>query len=174
MISGLMETFIKRYIVERTNEAEIRPKERRVVGRTYGMKYSWKGHKDRNRHKNRIKQRASSVGLCLWHKPQHPHCVKVSPRGQCGSLYLDKESGERERERERLIPSAVFASNTTERLFFPPQRQLDPLEESNWPAARSGVGKPTCLLSASNWRDDIRIALTKETQRGGLAGLLWW
>ena len=27
----------------------------RVVGRIYGMKYSWKGHKDRNRHRNRIK-----------------------------------------------------------------------------------------------------------------------
>ena len=27
MISGLMETFIKRYIVERTNKAEIRPEE---------------------------------------------------------------------------------------------------------------------------------------------------
>ena len=28
---------------------------RRVVGRSYGTKYSWKGHKARNRHKNRIK-----------------------------------------------------------------------------------------------------------------------
>ena len=27
IISGLKETFIKRYIVERTNKAEIRPKE---------------------------------------------------------------------------------------------------------------------------------------------------
>ena len=25
---------------------------------------------------------ASSVGLCLWHKPQHPHHVKIRPRGQ--------------------------------------------------------------------------------------------
>ena len=31
-------------------------RKRRVVGRFYGMKYSWKGHKDRNRHKNRIKR----------------------------------------------------------------------------------------------------------------------
>ena len=31
-------------------------RKRRVVGRTYRMKYSWKGHKDRNRHKNRIKR----------------------------------------------------------------------------------------------------------------------
>ena len=28
----------------------------RVVGRIDGMKYSSKGHKDRNRHKNRIKR----------------------------------------------------------------------------------------------------------------------
>ena len=27
-----------------------------VVGRIYEMKYGWKGHKDRNRHKNRIKR----------------------------------------------------------------------------------------------------------------------
>ena len=43
IISGLRETFIKRYVVERTNEAEIRLEEqrkRRVVGRNYGMKYS--------------------------------------------------------------------------------------------------------------------------------------
>ena len=31
-------------------------RKRRVVGRIHGMKYSWKGHKDRNRHKNRIKR----------------------------------------------------------------------------------------------------------------------
>ena len=46
IISGLKETFIKRYIVERTNKVEIKPEEqsekakRRVVGRMYGMKYS--------------------------------------------------------------------------------------------------------------------------------------
>ena len=43
-ISGQKETFIKRYIVERTNKAEIRQKnrvrKRKVVGRIYGMKYS--------------------------------------------------------------------------------------------------------------------------------------
>ena len=43
--SGLKETFIKKNIVERTNEAEIRPEEqrerkRRAVGRIDGMKYS--------------------------------------------------------------------------------------------------------------------------------------
>ena len=59
IISGLNESFIKKYIVERTSEAELRPKEqrkRRVLGGIYGMKYSLKGHKDRNRHKNRIKR----------------------------------------------------------------------------------------------------------------------
>ena len=46
-------------MLERTNKAEMRPEEqsekRGVVGRLYGMKYSRKGHKDENRHKNRIK-----------------------------------------------------------------------------------------------------------------------
>ena len=54
----------------------------KVVGRIYGMKYSWKGHKDRTRHKNGIKKEwASSVGLCQKHKQRHPNHVKVSPRG---------------------------------------------------------------------------------------------
>ena len=43
IISGLKETFIKRYIVEWANKAEIRPEEqgekRRVVGKIYGMKF---------------------------------------------------------------------------------------------------------------------------------------
>ena len=44
IISGLRETFIKRYIVERTDKAEYdqnnRVRKRRVVSRIYGMKYS--------------------------------------------------------------------------------------------------------------------------------------
>ena len=44
IISGLRKTFIKRYIVERTNKAEKdlkkRVGKRRVLGRIYGMKYS--------------------------------------------------------------------------------------------------------------------------------------
>ena len=42
-----------------------RVRKRRVVVRIYGMRYSGKGHKDRNRHKNRMKKEwASSVGSC--------------------------------------------------------------------------------------------------------------
>ena len=53
-------------IVEWTRKAETRRKnrvrKRRVVGRIYGLKYSGKGHKDRNRHKNRVK----GVGKLGW------------------------------------------------------------------------------------------------------------
>ena len=35
-------------------------RKQRVVGRMYGMKYSWKGHKDRNRHKSRMKRRGQA------------------------------------------------------------------------------------------------------------------
>ena len=56
----MKETFIKRHIVEKTSKAELRPQEqiekRRVVGRIYAIKYSRKGHRDRNRYKNRIKK----------------------------------------------------------------------------------------------------------------------
>ena len=62
-------TFSKRYIVERTNAAELdqknRVRKRRVVGRIYGMK----GHKDRNRHKNRI--RSEQVRLVLVQNMNH-------------------------------------------------------------------------------------------------------
>ena len=60
ILLGLRKTFIKRYIVERTNKTELRRRnrvrKRRLVGRIYGMKHNWKAHKDRNRHKNRIKR----------------------------------------------------------------------------------------------------------------------
>ena len=54
----------------------------RVVRRIHGMKYSWKGSKDKNRHKNRNKKEwASLVGLCQKYKLQHPHQAKASLRG---------------------------------------------------------------------------------------------
>ena len=60
IISGLKETFVKRYIFERTKKAEIRPEEQSEKAESCWenllMKYSWKGHKERNRHKNGIKR----------------------------------------------------------------------------------------------------------------------
>ena len=38
-------------------------RKRRVVGRIYGIKYSWKGHIDRNRHENTIKRRNGQARL---------------------------------------------------------------------------------------------------------------
>ena len=38
-----------------------RVRKRRIVGRIYGMKYISQGHKDRSRHKNRIK-RVGKIG----------------------------------------------------------------------------------------------------------------
>ena len=40
-----------------------RVRKRRVVGRIDGMKYSSEGHKDRNKHKNRIKKRSGQARL---------------------------------------------------------------------------------------------------------------
>ena len=46
------------------------------------MKYSSKGHKDRNRHKNRIKRsRQARLVYVKRHKQEHPHHVKVSSWG---------------------------------------------------------------------------------------------
>ena len=48
------------------------------VGRIYGMKYSWKGHKDRNRHKNRIKRSGQARLVYVKDiKLQHPHHVNL-------------------------------------------------------------------------------------------------
>ena len=58
-------------------------RKRRVVGRVYGMEYSWKGHRDRNRHKNRIERNGPARLVYVFdinHK--HPHHGKVSPRGR--------------------------------------------------------------------------------------------
>ena len=59
IISGLKKTFIKRYAVEgpvrQKQDRKHRVRKRRVVERIYGIKYSSKGHVDRNRHTNRIK-----------------------------------------------------------------------------------------------------------------------
>ena len=63
----LRESFVERYIVQRTNEAEIRPEEQSQIKescREHGMKYSPKGHIDRNRQEQNKEEWASSVGLC--------------------------------------------------------------------------------------------------------------
>ena len=70
-----------------------RVRKRRVVRRFHGMKYSWKGHKDKRRHNlQNEKAWASPVGLCRKHKLQHLHQVKVSPWGLMGAVMsgLDK------------------------------------------------------------------------------------
>ena len=61
---------------------------RRVVGRIYGMKYCGKGHKDRNRHKNRIKR----VGMLGWCMSEHPHHEKVCPWGSLSKEYTTAPS----------------------------------------------------------------------------------
>ena len=58
IISGLKETLIRRSIVERTNKAEIRLEEQSEnteICRENLLNESLKGHKDRNRHENRIR-----------------------------------------------------------------------------------------------------------------------
>ena len=55
-------------------------RKQRVVRRIFGMKYTRKGLKDRNRHKNRIKKKewASSVVVCQIQNLQHSYHLKVS------------------------------------------------------------------------------------------------
>ena len=80
-------TFIKSSVVERTNKAEIRREEQSETVEScrenVWNEIQLKGPlRQKKRHKNRIKkEKASSVGLCQKHKPQHPHHVNVSPLG---------------------------------------------------------------------------------------------
>ena len=90
IISGLKETFITRYLVDGTNKAERedrksnRVRKLRIVGRIYGMYYSWKGHTDRNRHRirSRIKRSEQARLVYVRHKLSHPHHVKGSLWGR--------------------------------------------------------------------------------------------
>ena len=77
IISELRETLIKTYIVgkkpvRQTWDQKNKVRKRRVVGRIFGMKYSWKGHKSETDTRTELKQQqkkwASSAGLCLRHK----------------------------------------------------------------------------------------------------------
>ena len=53
-------------------------RKQRIIRRIYGMKYSWKGNRQKQTQEQNKKERASSVGLCEGCKLQHPHHVKVS------------------------------------------------------------------------------------------------
>ena len=70
--SGLKETFIKRYIAERTNNAEIRPEEQseetESCQENLWNEIQLKGHEDRNRHK-RIKRSGKAWLVYVRHKP---------------------------------------------------------------------------------------------------------
>ena len=64
----------------------------------WSLRYSTDVLKERNRHKNGIKEWVSLVGLCLWRTPQHPHHVKVSQQGQSLFLFF-------------LVPSIMMKAN---------------------------------------------------------------
>ena len=86
ILSGLRETFIKRYIVGRINKVQIRPEEqsehaeccRENSWNEIQLKGPWR---QKQTQELKEKERASSVGSCQKRKPQHPHHVKVRPRG---------------------------------------------------------------------------------------------
>ena len=64
---------MKRYIVERTNKAELRPEEENEKTESCWEKL-WneiqlKGHKERNRHKKRIKRSGQARLVYVRHKP---------------------------------------------------------------------------------------------------------
>ena len=65
-ILGLKETFLKRHTVERTKKAELRPQEQsektESCRENLWNQIQLKGHKDRNRPKNRIKKRVGKLG----------------------------------------------------------------------------------------------------------------
>ena len=67
--------------IRQNSDRKNRVRKQRVVRRIYGMKYSWKGHIDRNRHQTRTKRSGQAWLVYVRHKPWHPHHVKGSPQG---------------------------------------------------------------------------------------------
>ena len=77
---------MKKYVAERTNKVEIRPKEQseKAKSRRENLmnEIQLKGHKRKLTQEHDTKERTSSVGLCQKHKPQHLQHVKASPWGR--------------------------------------------------------------------------------------------
>ena len=75
IISGLRGTFIKRYIVERTSKAEIRPAEQSEKAEScrenLWNEVQLKGPQRQKKTQEQKKKEewASSVNSCLWNKP---------------------------------------------------------------------------------------------------------
>ena len=63
---------------------------RRAFGRIYGMKYSWKGHKDRNRHTNRLKR----VGKLGWFKSKTQTATSPPLEGEAAGTIVENTSSE--------------------------------------------------------------------------------
>ena len=88
-----MESFIKRYMVERTNKAEIRSWEQSEQAQSFGENL-WheiylKGPQRQKQTQEQNKTEwASSAGLCQRHKLQHPHQMKARSWGQFVSSFL--------------------------------------------------------------------------------------
>ena len=94
-MSGLRETFTKRYKAERTNRAEIRPDEQSETAErcweNLWKEIQLKGPSRRTQTKEENnKEWASSAGLCQKHKLQHPRHVEVSPWGQPSKRQTDR------------------------------------------------------------------------------------
>ena len=84
------------------------------------MKYSWKGRKDRNRHKNRKKEWASKwVGLCQKPKPRRPHHVKVSPRGSQNKTFWK-------------ATHRTMSMTRLQNIYFLEEKKIDCVFAENW------------------------------------------
>ena len=70
-----------------------------VVGRIYGMKYRWKGHKDRNRHKNRMKRSGQAR---LVYVKNGNHSIPATWRWARGDARRGKDSHTRQKHIEWL------------------------------------------------------------------------
>ena len=54
-----------------------------IVGRIYEMQYSWRGHTDKNTHKNRIKRSGQAMLVSQGHKTRHTHYLGGELAGTC-------------------------------------------------------------------------------------------
>ena len=135
IISGLKETFIKRYIIARTNTAEIKPEEQSEKAENCWDNFCNETHlkgpqRQKQTQEQSKKEWASSAGLCQKHEPQHPHHVKVSPRGGFGE---GNKRLQEEVKTQAMTNQTSFSNTAKERkvkIFFP--------EKTIWMTAMTG------------------------------------
>ena len=134
-------------------------RKRKVVGRTDGMKYRWKGHTDRNRHKNRTKR--SGQARLVYAKNINRNIPTTCRWARGDSLCREARAVKRSPLESGLTGSesgfACFACCQEFHLSNLPSRSIQLLFSPKKMLFRQKVGYVTKMNQTSMWRDELRL-----------------